>query len=69
MKKLPDQAYPIPDETLTAVIEALRDYALRLEVEAAGLVWLHSGQAHSLGQKRLEEAESVRRLVEYFVNL
>ena len=58
MKKIPDQSYPIPDEILTATIEALRNYTLRLEAEAVMLAGLKSPEAEKLAQERLE-AEAV----------
>lgn len=69
MKKIPDQSYPIPDEILTATIEALRNYTLRLEAAAVMLAGLKSPEAEKLAQERLEDAEVAEKLFHYFLSL
>jgi len=69
MKKIPDQSYPIPDEILTATIEALRNYTLRLEAEAVMLAGLKSPEAEKLAQEWLEDAEVAEKLFHYFLSL
>ena len=59
--------FDLTQEQLTATIEALRDYLLRLEIEAAALASLHA--ADKLVETRLEQAEVVRELFEHYVNL
>lgn len=59
--------FDLTQEQLTATIEALRDYLLRLEIEAAALASLHT--ADKLVETRLEQAEVVRELFEHYVNL
>lgn len=61
--------YAIPDEILTDTIEALREYRLRLEIEAAALAILESQEAEHLSQERLENAEEARKLFEFYLNL
>ena len=61
--------YPIPSNTLTATIEALRVLYIRLEVEAAALATLKSPKAERLAQERLEDAEATEKLFEFFLNL
>lgn len=61
--------YPIPDELLTATIEALRVLYTRLEVEAAALAGLKSPEAEQLAQERLEDAEVAEKLFNYYLNL
>lgn len=61
--------FEISQETLTATIEAMRDYQLRLEVEAAALTGVASGLARHLSQERLDQAEEVRKLFDFFAHL
>lgn len=61
--------YPIPQDILTATIEAMRDYTRLLEAEAAALAWLKSPEAVKLAQKRLEDAEVAGKLFEFYLNL
>lgn len=62
-------SYPIPDDLLTATIEALRVLYMRLEVEAAALAGLKSPEAERLAQERLEEAEEAEKLFNYYLHL
>ncbi len=54
-------------QDLTDLIEALRDYQLRLEVEAANLARI--GAMGWLAQERARQAQRVRALFEFFIHL
>lgn len=64
-----DVSFPIPQHILTATIEAMRDYQLRLQAEAAALAGLDSREARTLAQERLEQAETVGRLFDHYAGL
>lgn len=61
--------FEIPDKILSITIEATRDYQLRLEAEAAALAGLPGERAKRLAQERLEQAEAVRSVCDYFISL
>lgn len=61
--------FEIPQEILTATIEALRVLYTRLEVEAAALAGLKSPEAEKLAQERLEDAEVAEKLCDFYLDL
>lgn len=61
--------FPIPQDILTSTIEAMRDYQLRLEVEAAALAGLNDPAAQELAQERLEQARRVKTLFQHYSQL
>ena len=61
--------FPIPQDILTSTIEAMRDYQLRLEVEATALAGLNDPAAQELAQERLEQARRVKTLFQHYSQL
>lgn len=61
--------FPIPQDILTSTIESMRDYQLRLEVEAAALAGLTDPAAQELAQERLEQAGRVKTLFQHYSRL
>lgn len=59
--------FDLTQDQLTETIEALRDYQLRLEVEAAALASLPA--AKELAQTRLEQAVIVGELFGHYARL
>ena len=68
-ESVPPVKYPIPDQNLTATIEALREFYTRLEIEAAALATLKSPEAERLAQERLKDAEMAEKLFEFYLSL
>jgi len=64
-----DIKFAIPQETLTQTIEAIRELTLRLEIDASALALLQSRESAILAEERLEQAETVRQLFEFYLNL
>lgn len=64
-----DLKFAIPPETLTQTIEALRELQLRLEIDASALALIQSRESSLLAEERLEQAETVRQLFEFYVHL
>jgi len=67
--KLEEVRYPIPAETLTATIEAMRDLKARYEADACALARMDSPQAQALAQERVEDAETATRLYDFYGGL
>lgn len=61
--------FAIPDEILTATIEAMRVLYTRLEAEAEALAGLKSPEAERLAQRRLEDAEMAEKLCDFYLSL
>ena len=61
--------FPIPSTILENTIEYSHEFALRLQIEAAALASLDSPQAKALAQKRIEQAEDVQAMFEYYISL
>ncbi len=61
--------YPIPADTLTATIEAMRELEGRYQAEAAALARLDSPEARALAQERVERANVVTGLFNFFLGL
>lgn len=61
--------FAIPQEILTATIEAMRNFMLFLEMEAASLARLDSQEARELAQERLEDAKVVEGLYCFYGDL
>lgn len=59
----------ISQENLTTTIEAMRDYQLRLENDAAALAGLPGLIPRKLAEDRAKQATVVRGLFEFFVHL
>ena len=66
---LEDLKFTIPQETLTQTIESLRELALRLEIDASAFALIHSRESALLAEERLEQAETVRQLFEFYLHL
>ena len=61
--------FPIPSTILENTIEYSHEFVLRLQIEAAALASLDSPQAKALAQKRIEQAEDVQAMFEYYISL
>ena len=61
--------FPIPQDTLTATIEAMRDLEGYYESDACALARLDSKQAKELAQERLESANVASGLYGFYLNL
>ena len=61
--------YPIPQEILTATIEAMRDLESYYESDACALARLNSKQAKELARERLESAGVARGLFTFYLRL
>ena len=59
----------ISQDDLTATIEALNDYQKRLEADAAALASLPGMIPRRIAEQRAEEAETVKRLFDFFTSL
>lgn len=66
---LEDLKFAIPQETLTQTIESLRELALRLEIDASAFALIQSRESALLAEERLEQAETVRQLFEFYLHL
>lgn len=66
---MPDDRYPIPDEILTTTIEALREFAKRLEVEAFVYQQMNTNEGRLLADDRLTQAAEVKEAFEHFIHL
>lgn len=64
-----DLKFAIPQETLTQTIESLRELALRLEIDASAFALIHSHESDILAEERLEQAETVHQLFEFYLHL
>lgn len=69
MKEQKEIRFPIPPKILEDTIENSREFALRLQIEAAALAGLDCPQAKALAQKRMEQAEDVQAMFEHFISL
>ena len=61
--------FPIPQDGLTATIEALRDLEGYYESDACALARLDSKQAKELAQERLESAGVASGLFTFYLGL
>ena len=61
--------YPIPQEILTATIEAMRDLESYYESDACALARLNSKQAKELARERLESAGVASGLFTFYLRL
>ena len=61
--------FAIPQDVLTATIEAMRNLMLFLETEAAALARLDSDEARELAQERLEDAKVAEGLYCFYGDL
>lgn len=61
--------FPIPSKILEDTIEYSREFALRLQIEAAALAGLDSPQARDLAQERIEQAEDVQAMFRHYISL
>lgn len=61
--------YEIPVETLTATIEALDELKGRYEMEAWALARVDGMAGIKLARERLEQAETIGRLAEFYGGL
>ncbi|MCR1911012.1 hypothetical protein [Flavonifractor plautii] len=61
--------FPIPQDVLTATIEALRDLEGYYESDACALARLDSKQAKELAQERLESAGVASGLFTFYLGL
>lgn len=59
----------ISQENLTATIEAMNDYQKRLEADAAALASLPGMIPRRIAERRAEEAETVKGLLDFFSKL
>lgn len=59
----------IPQHHLTAACEGLQELALRLEIEAAALAQVNTGEGTLRASELLEQAEAVRASADFFLNL
>ncbi len=66
---MPDNQYPIPEEILTSTIEALRELALRLEIEASVYQQMNTPEGRLLADDRLTRAAEVKEAFEHFIHL
>jgi hypothetical protein len=58
----------IDQETLTATIEALRDLKAYYESEAAALARVNSSPANRLAETRIEQADTVSELLDFYLD-
>lgn len=58
--------YPIPQEILSATIEAMRDLKAYYEGDACAVARVDSEQARELAQERLESAEVATGLYDFY---
>lgn len=61
-----DVKYPIPQEILSATIEAMRDLKAYYEGDTCAVSRVDSQQARELAQKRLESAEVATGLYDFY---
>ena len=61
--------HPIPQDILTATIEAMRDLESYYESDACALARLDSEQARELAQERLESAGVASGLFTFYLRL
>ena len=66
---MPENKYPIPQGILDTTIEALRDYAKRLEIESTVYQQMNTSAGRILADDRLQQAAEVKEAFEYFVHL
>lgn len=67
--KMPDNQYPTPEEILTTTIEALRELALRLEIEASVYQQMNTNEGRLLADDRLTRAAEVKEAFGHFIHL
>lgn len=64
-----DLKFAIPQEILDQTVEAMQWLQTRLEIEAASYSMSDSRRSKDIAEKRLEQAEMVQKLFEFYIHL